>query len=505
MFKRSAVSLAMFLCTCSGLFGAGLTIVTHGFNSSARTWVDGMCRAIPRYAGLSGTNVSYYEIYFTNNGVSYVPSWRRVGDTDPFSNDSGEVIVRLDWSEISSSSISTYDVGWVIGTVLTWTNFIGDLRGHAPIELPVHLVGHSRGGSLISQIARVLGTNGVWVDQMTFIDPLPFTGDGPAVVPVNVLYADNYWQHLTFTFQGDPVAGAYNRELTYLEGGYFGLYSQHFDTHLWYHGTIDLGNPASDGSAAIDIFEREHWWQGDESQGANTGFRFSRIGKGDRRSDVRPAGPDTSRVRDGFNRRYDLGLSVTNNRVSLPFTSGLVPNIITASVVGTNRGTCGSTFTAGFHYQWAQASVRTARVEVVLDRDRNPWNTNEVIAASLLVVGTGGATVGYREIPFRTGSAFEGTTHVFLRISSGNSRRVMYLDRELMLVPCSPPALSVTRISGGTVEVRTVGPVGSEAVLLRSHDLSLWYPVATNVLTAFPWVVSDVIILSNRFYRVFVR
>ena len=77
------------------------------------------------------------------------------------------------------------------------TTLIPENGGRPLAELPLHLLGHSRGSSLVSEIARLLGGKGVWVDQMTLWDPVDNTyGDATIGVWENVLFADDYYQQL---------------------------------------------------------------------------------------------------------------------------------------------------------------------------------------------------------------------------------------------------------------------------------------------------------------------
>ncbi len=77
-------------------------------------------------------------------------------------------------------------------------DLIDGLNGRPLATLPLHLIGHSRGGSVVTEIARSLGKNGVWVDHVTTLDPVPVAGFGDAAVTTweNVLYADNFYQQL---------------------------------------------------------------------------------------------------------------------------------------------------------------------------------------------------------------------------------------------------------------------------------------------------------------------
>ena len=284
---------------------AGVTIITHGYDGDVTGWITAMADEIPtyyhnyRYPGLS-TNFTIYTLTLTTDGSNYYYQWARDSGSSPSNTDTGEIIVKLDWSQMAGSpnplssayDISTYTVAWVASYALLQLNTTHtfpdpDFSGHALVENSIHLIGHSRGGSLMQQISYILGTNGVWVDHLTTLDPHPlnndiFVGvDLPDVVDApasntyaNVLFADNYWEDLGSIFDffdvdpnGEPVAGAYIRQLTDLSEGYNETDSSspyHSNVHLWYYGTIDLDVPTSyndDGTiVTLDATMRTNWW-----------------------------------------------------------------------------------------------------------------------------------------------------------------------------------------------------------------------------------------------------
>ena len=323
----------LWICAPGPCSGTGVTIITHGHSGNVDGWVTGMANRITNYARFPGTNSTIYRISVTRSGSSYFFSTTRTSGGSPTNTDSGEIIVKLDWRTLAEGFFpdDTYEVGAPTSLALQQTNLIAELGGHALTEFPLHLIGHSRGGSLVSEISRDLGTNGVWVDHVTTLDPHPlnnddfsdpiFAVDAPVHSYVNVLFHDNYWQDIQGYPQGEPVAGAYVRKLYSLGGGY-GAGSEHSNVHLRYHGTIDWRSPAGDTEASIASTQRTNWWVADENQGILAGFNYSRIGGGDRLSPEQPVGQGFPAIREGYNQTWDLGAGTAANRTALPSNSG---------------------------------------------------------------------------------------------------------------------------------------------------------------------------------------
>ena len=509
---------------------AGVTIITHGFedDTSFPTWVAAMADQMPtyfhdRFPGVN-TNFTTYRLVITHSGSSYYFSSSRTNGSSPFTTGAGEIVIELDWSSLSGhlsdSYASTYNVGWAVSQILMLTNAIAELNGHPLTDFPIHLIGHSRGGSLIAQISKVLGTNGIWVDHLTTLDPYPFNNDGnidPALYVdasadktyANVLFADNYWQDLGLGApldpDGEPVSGAYMRQLTDLVGGYndVDLFSSyHSNVHLWYHGTIDFDAVASDGSASVASTERQNWWVNSEDEGLISGFYYSLIGGGNRMSTVEPVGQGFSAIVDGYNQWWDLGAGILNpNRTILPSNNGTWPNIIKFDVIGTNIVTAGNLISTKLYYQYGGSSNLTT--QIYFDQDFNPYNSNSVPVLSLQPPTTGTGSVNYySNLGLTTTNLPPGVYSIYAKISDGKHTRYLYTPELVEVVSSQqPPVLDISKLNSTQFRIGVNGVSGQTIALQVSTNLQTWLPVATNTLTGSRWNYTNSLPANNQFYR----
>lgn len=342
---------------------SGVTMLIHGYNGSTVGWVNAAASAISER--LNG-EVSIYTMSVGMNSKDRlaVTSFTLDGGTAMTENSTGEVIIQLDWSAVDDGTYTTAEVGDAVATYLMQRH--GATR--AMVEMPLHLIGHSRGASLAVAITRDLGQRGVWVDQDTFLDPHPVDGindmldadfkDDPMRVYDNVLFADNYWRTDGDINNADPdgemVDGAHDSNLDQSVQQFF-VGSAHLAVTAYYHGTID---PAAVFNGENPI--NENWYDPAFGQPAKTqtGFAYTRLGAGKRPAD------------------------------------GLIPDLggtasrITAGEIGTQWGNLtsmrildGSTITAG-----PRATLRFLRedrdsensITIFLDKDNNPYNGNNV-------------------------------------------------------------------------------------------------------------------------------
>jgi hypothetical protein len=525
-YTRRAITLGVGLVLLSAapiVRGAGVTIITHGLNSDTDGWVSGMANQIPNYATFPGSGYTLYKLYFIpSGGGSYQLTWTRLAGSQPSLADSGEIIVALDWGELADgNSFDTYQVATPIALALQSTNFIAELNGHALAELPLHLIGHSRGGSLISEISLRLGTNGMWVDHLTTLDPHPLNNDGffdfiydavdaPVRTYENVLFHDNYWQDDATLIYGEPVAGAYIRKLVRLCGGYGGCSGMpgayHANVHLWYHGTVDMRTPADDGEAQITSAEFSSWYVPYENYGFNAGFRWSLIGGGNRITSDRPLGPGYPAIRDGYNQTWDLGAGQNGNRTFLPVNNGNWPNVIKFNLLSTNQAQQGTNISVKYFYQWAQPNTALATLDSYLDDDSNPLNGNSRLLGQITVPGTGAFSVNYQTLSLglNATNAPVGNHLLYAKISGGGKTRYLYSPETLTVTPPSdmPPLLSGTRQGNSIVLTWPTNAIGFTLQWSTNLATPNWNNATPSpVVVNGQYTVTNSVIDSLRLYR----
>lgn len=486
--KHGILILGLMALPCS-IFAGGVTVITHGFNGTTSGWVTGMANAISDRAG---NNVPIYRLLI-DESLSITAS--KISGGDPLLNPHGSLIVLLDWGPVSRGSVTTLAVAALAAPAFIETNLIPELGGHALAELPIHLIGHSRGSSLMCELSRKLGEQGVWVDQVTGLDSAPLNGDAPAVSYENVLFCDSYYQKENLLVNGDPIPGAFWRKQTAVSGGYEGLFNGHSDTHLWYHGTATLDTPASDSEASITDTMRASWWSPSEQSGTNAGFTYTLLGAGNRLDPSQPNGGNSSPVRDGFNRYFDVGGGAgQNNRTALTSNSGGWPNPIRFELLTTNRVQQGDTASLGIHFQWAQPNTSTQSVQLLADPDLNPLNGNEVLLDEGYVTGTTATQVEYGmvDVEFDGSTLPAGNYALLVRMAYAGRTRCLYAPQWIQLGTSTQPlVMDIAATTGASVFLSVNGVVGQTAVIETSLDGLPWLPLTTNLLTSSRWEIEQ--------------
>lgn len=455
----------------------GVTLITHGYGGNASDWVTTMGNLVAQQAGTLAAQ-PIYKLTVTDPGHDGGPlsiASTRIGPT--YANwGSRDIVVLLDWSDVAGAlfggySRTTSDVGTAVANQLLANNSIPDLA--TPLaQLPIHAIGHSRGASLISEMARVLGTKGVWVDQLTYLDPHPVDGirdpfginlgDPEMRVYSNVQYADDFWRtdgDTSFDFTGEPVNGAYNLQLNETalsSGGYSGI--QHSDTHLWYHGTI--GPPFSDNDGSASIGANYYSTTTTPAMGPRdqVGWRASRIAGGTRQA----GGLKSS---GAFRDAVTLAASGAN----------LWDNIQINGLLSNTTLTAGAALSVNANIEdktAAQGGSRDATISIGLDRDDNPYNGvfSAVSFASSTVADTFNTSLDTSNI--------SGGFRIYAKITNGTNTRYYYATGKAII---TAPGFTKTWIgpaTGGTWTLAsnwtTSGaPAASDKVSIFASDVAL--------------------------------
>jgi len=481
-----------------------VTLITHGNGGTTTNWVTGMGNAL---AARIGGNVPIYRVDVTNGAGGYGAYLYSAAGGNPLTTASGEIIIKLDWGSLANGSHTTYSVANVVAQALTNASLIPQLNGHALAEFPLHIMGHSRGGSLVCELSQRLGEQGIWVDQVTTLDAHPISGDAPVRGYENVLFADSCYQTEGFpvVVTGESIPNAHWRRQTVISGGYPFPYDGHSDVHLWYHGTIDLGTDIgnNDPGIAITASMRNSWWTTNEWRGTNAGFIYSRLGGGDRFSALLPNGANSTAINAGLNRNFEIGAGSATNRTMLMFNQGDWPNVIRLDLASTNPVAQDGQADLQIYYQWARDAGQFMNVEVWRDADQNPLNGNE----QLLLAGTASGTTatnviaGDISVPLDPTNVPVGTYRLFVKLGAGGNSRVLYAPERLTVTASqTAPVLDIAS-DGSVVLIGVNGVAGQRIVVSETADFEGWLPVATNILETSHWQLTRPATDTNLFFR----
>src|SRR5262245_52979162 len=110
-FNVGSVLLMAAVGAVPSAHAAGVTVITHGLNGDVDGWITAMANGIPGYSRFAGTNFTCYELSLVPSGTNYTITASRVAGSQPFAPESGEIIVKLDWSLVAGGdSYDTYQV-----------------------------------------------------------------------------------------------------------------------------------------------------------------------------------------------------------------------------------------------------------------------------------------------------------------------------------------------------------------------------------------------------------
>jgi hypothetical protein len=413
----------------------GATIITHGHMSNVTGWVDALANEIRARVPASLTTAEYTLSLFGDTPANITGHNLSQGAQDSSTTattaTSGETILKLDWSELADASLGLIDPD-------ESTRYIGEyvanlfLGGIVPglLSGPIHLIGHSRGASVNTAIARVFAEHNIWIDQFTTLDPHPVDGlsggdiadwdDTLIELWENVRFADNYYRDDGVNIfeladvDGQAVPGAFEVHFqdNELEPGY-GI--EHSDVHLWYHGTVDTTGPIDDGDVPEPVREDAGWYDAARGPRTGNGFYFSRIGGG---------------VRTGITA---VGIANAGNRELVSGVGGQWPNLDAPIMfVGGPTVEQGDDIAINYRYQ----AVSGATITFGYDVDQNPHNGASVVLTIDKTATSGGAGFdnGSREsATVDTQLVSPGTYYLYARISDGGRERYAYTRTQLIV------------------------------------------------------------------------
>ncbi|MBL9002323.1 MAG: hypothetical protein JNK25_14420 [Phycisphaerae bacterium] len=410
---------------------AGTTLITHGYQpnvlfSIASSWVGSMARAVAMVGG-QAENTLLDLLVDSDASVTRFRHEETPGTLR--SRPNAELVGTIDWADASNNftslfepTVRTNQVGASVARVLE-----DSVVGALPLQLPLHLIGHSRGASVMNELARGLGERGIWVDHLTFLDPHPLVlgdtfvtadeVDPEILIPSNVIFTDSYYQlsneSTWFGFvRGTLVAGTARLRL---DGMPSNAAIDHSETHAYYHGTIDLA-ANSDGNISI----RPEWYSTPSFPGrTESGFALSRL---------RGGFTNSAWARSGLHVAFG-GEAV--ERTSIPSYGPQWPNVADVRVSGPLSYVVGEKITTTFLFGDRDSS---ASVRIFLDDNQNPFDGFSE-SGSLMMQR---ADIASGEVAISSSAFAPGTYYVGAVADDGERRRYSYFQTPITLI--APPS-----------------------------------------------------------------
>jgi hypothetical protein len=429
---------------------SGITLLTHGQGGSAGGDVADTADLIADRAG----GATQYVMKVSDDGGDVKVSSFTRDSGSPASPASGEIIVKLDWSDVNTRP--TTEIAQAVADFMLTTQS----DGHTIVEREIALAGPSRGASVVSNLAAELAERGVWVDQVTYLDPVPVNipipgvslGDGPMRVTENIVFADNYWRadNSIATFDGQPVDGAHNVDLNSTVGQ-INDGDPHVGVAAYYIATIDPTIP-------IVSPAKSAWFEGNTPKRDEVGFAWSRIAGG-------------SRPKDGL----AVAFGGTADRDGISKSGTQWANIREVSLVdGVTSVAAGKTIRVRFRFGDSDSA---STVSIFLDRDRNPANNNSVSRIARHTYGTT-ANAGAR-LSGSTVEAAAGTYFVYTQIAdSAGHVRYAYLPQALTLTTPTA-AMKFAKVVNRELQVsgtagldRIYATTNGESFAVTRHDFT---------------------------------
>ena len=445
---NTVFTVIFILCVSCQAYADGVTIVTHGWNPSLAgkpTWLDSIRSAISDNH-LDGEQ-NFGKITVTKSGANLVATcdpW----NIDLTSGASGEILIILDWSTVADHLTGGSPVQDVATLVVD--KIVNSQKGKVPLaELPIHLIGHSRGGGMVCEIARLLGEEGIVVDHLTPLDPHPLTPsdpqpfftsiiDTPTAIYENVVFADVYLQNTEYP-TGESIPGAYNRTWGTMSGGYHdngSIYPNHRNIYLMYQGTVDLNNPVNNGEASMDSSERSTWFSTEEANGDQSGFCFSRI-KG-----------TIDRKENGLHANQLLG--GTGVRQNLMWSKAVWPNIADLQVRknGSVLGHGNHTILIGTQLDLRYIALdydSSSTVTLHVDSDRNPYNNNDLTSTGTPIQHSATKDIFIeKSVNWITSGMSNGSqANIYAKTSDGARTRYFYASPRLAFSGSVSPIIPI--------------------------------------------------------------